>query len=213
MNPIKPKLHQQITNKNPLESMRDLASGIGSSVINDVLKDSGSDFISQLLGLDSSENKSTYGDLTAGQEIHIATSSKHQERKPHSDIAPGLDYRREILSGEYRAGREDSRRIEVKIQEVIIELKRLTASSQVLTQEFKEVTIEQRITSPGEYHLAFFEWVLSLIITARTRVEDAGAWLAMFKSKKEKKKYWSVFKKQGTSFSLNNERTIATQSG
>ncbi len=174
----------------------------------------GSAMVDQIKG-DFDGQKPQGGDLAEGQEIHLKKTPSVEDRKEAKqmpDIDPGIDYRREILYGE-RTIQEDSREIETKIQEIIIELKRLTQTSAVLQAEFKEVTVEQRIEKPGKYHLSFFEWVLIMVRSARIKVEDSGAWLEMFKSKKAGKQYWNMFKKHGTTFGLSNERVVATQTG
>lgn len=175
----------------------------------------GSAMVDQIKG-DYNEQKSQGGDLTEGQEIELKKSPASENRekaRQMPDIDPGIDYKREILRGERAIIQENSREIEVKIQEIIIELKRLTQTSTVLQAEFKEVTVEQRIEKPGKYHLSFFEWVLIMVRAARVKVEDSGAWLEMFKSKKAQKQYWNMFKKHGTTFGLSNERVVATQTG
>ena len=99
---------------------------------------------------------------------------------------------------------------------IIIELKRLAASSQELEIEFKDVVMTQNVVKPGKYHQGFFEWVLIVIRNARVRVEDAGAWLSVMhgkKGKKQQQNYWQMFKKHGTTFGLSNERVVATQTG
>jgi hypothetical protein len=76
-----------------------------------------------------------------------------------------------------------------------------------------EVALEQHVETPGKYHESFFAWLFSIIRAARMKVEDSSAWLAAMHSKKKSREYGAMAKKHGTSFSLNNERTVATQVG
>jgi len=55
--------------------------------------------------------------------------------------------------------------------------------------------------------------MLSMIQIARRKVEDSGAWLAVMHSKKKSREYGAMAKKHGTTFSLSNERVVATQVG
>lgn len=161
-------------------------------------------------------HQAKHGDLIPGQEISLKASAHNsvkEERSRFADSEPGIDYRREIVHGEQRVSRQKQQETERKIQELLTEIKRLIASSTIIQAEFKEVSVDQYIETPGAYHVAFFEWVITVIKTARMRVEDAGAWLAVCKSKKAKRGYWEMFKKHGTSFGLNNERVVATQTG
>lgn len=150
------------------------------------------------------------GEMKPGETINLKQKSEH---KPRPHIEAGIDYRREIIHGTEMSERRNTKELESKLQEIVIELKRLASSSKVLQAEFKEVTVDQRITKPGKYHVNFFEWVLTVVRAARMRVEDSGAWLSAMKSKKKNKGYWEQFKKKGTSFALSNERNVATQTG
>lgn len=191
---------------NPVEAVRDIGRGVASSFASDVGKGMVHDLWNQMLGNYETAGRRS-GDLVPGQEIALA------EQAPGRHVEPAIDYRREILHVEKRIAQENTQLIEVKINEIIIELKRLTASSKILAAEFKEVTTEARIETPGTYHLAFFEWVLSVMQHARLKVEDAGSWLAVTYAKKKKRGYWQMFKKHGTTFGLSHERVVATQTG
>lgn len=207
---------------NPVESLRDVGAGVTKSVVNDLGKAGMTDFWDQLFGETVSHKKRTKGDLSEGQELDLTSLSSYKGQKEYSkqaekparlDIEPGIDYRREILHGEKRIAHEDAQEIKIKIQEIIIELKKLVGASQELQVTFKEAVVEQRIENPGVYHKNFFDWLLGAIRQARLKVEDSGAWLNALKSKKKGKQYWSMFKKHGTTFGLSGERTVATQTG
>lgn len=205
---------KQYANKNPLEALRDIGGGVAKSVVTDLAKDSMKDLWSQFLGAtEKKPQQQAGGELQEGQEINLSSLQKIKTPEAAPFVEAAIDYRKEILHGEKRISQEDRQVVETKIQEIVIELKRLTATSKQLQTEFKVVSTQQRIVNPGKYHLSFFEWLLAVVRTARLRVEDSAAWLAMFKSKKAKKQYWNMFKKHGTTFGLSNERVVATQTG
>lgn len=197
---------RQFVDPNPVEAIKNIGSGVGQSIVSDVLKTGANDFWKQVLGADKIEKTkhAMSGDLSEGQDLELA---------PHLEIEPGIDYRREILHGEKRTSKEHERVLETKIEEILIELRRLVSSSEELAIQYKEIVVEQRIENPGTYHESFFEWILNTIRAARMRIEDSGAWLAAFQSKKNKRQYWQMFKKHGTTFGLSNERVVATQTG
>ncbi|OGH19488.1 MAG: hypothetical protein A3F31_03535 [Candidatus Levybacteria bacterium RIFCSPHIGHO2_12_FULL_38_12] len=206
--------HKQYVDTNPIEAVRDIGTGIVKST-KDQGKSAFSDLWAQLLGA-SKESHQESGELAEGQELDLSALSrqKQQEKETKSvDIAPGIDYRREILQGEQRISAENTHTLETQIRQIIVELKRLANSSQILEAEFREITVEQRIEKPGKYHITFFEWMLAMVKAARIKVEDSGAWLSQFESKKKQKQYWQMFKKHGTTFGLSNERVVATQTG
>lgn len=209
---------KQFVGQNPVESWKDIPSGIAQSLVNDVGKAGVGDLWNQLLGAGGYEKQPSSqqtGELQEGEELSLAAISRKQEVRPQKslDIEPGIDYRRDLLYGEKRITQENTQVIQVKIQEIVIELKRLTASSKILQAEFKEITVEQRVEKPGKYHLSFFEWMLVVVRQARLKVEDAGAWLSATYAKKAKRNYWAMFKKHGTTFGLSGERVVATQTG
>lgn len=169
----------------------------------------------QLLGSKNYEKEQVQqksGDLKPGEPISF-TAHKNKKEDKGKLIEAGYDYQREIVHGSEIARRSETRELDAKLKEIVTELKRLASSSKLLQSEFKEVTMDQRITKPGKYHVNFFEWLLIVVKSARMRVEDSGAWLSVMKSKKKSKGYWEQFKKKGTSFGLSNERNVATQTG
>lgn len=202
---------KQFVNQSTVESLRELGDDVVQSVAQDVLGAGVKDFWKQVLmaGNEGQTHEQNGGELSEGQELDLSKRSL----KESSDIAPAIDYRREILDGAKYIGQKEHYEIKAKIQEIIVELKRIASSSKELQITFKEVVIEQRIQKPGKYHINFFDWVLTMLQIARMRIEDSGAWLATMKSKKGQKQYWNQFKQHGTSFGLSNERVVATQTG
>lgn len=209
MNTKVKKKQSSYSDKNPLEALKGVGSGIVDSAVNDFAKQGVSDLWEQLLGSASKDDQHA-GDLEEGQELDLKKSEK---RKTKEHVAPAINYHHEIVEAEKRAGNENQREIHSKIQEILVELKKISEASSEIAMEFKEITIEQRIEKPGEYHVSFFQWMLSVIRAARAKIEDSGAWMNTMKSKKGQKNYWNMFKKHGTSFGLSNERVVATQVG
>lgn len=198
--------------ENSVEAKRDTNDVLDSAV--STAKDFAGDFWKQVLGIKKEQRFQSQGDLQEGQELLLTNVQKEAEEKNKiKDTEPGIDYRGEILHGEKRIASERNQEIATKIQEILIELKRLMHSSQELQTEVKEIAVEPRIANPGKYHVSFFEWMLLIIKSARMKVEDSAAWLAIFKSKKAKREYWAMFKKHGTTFGLSNERVVSTQTG
>lgn len=192
-----------------IEAIKDIPKEIKNTLFDQVGKDLISDLWSQMLGSqDIHQAKPQGGDLQPGQELDL-----RQEKKAVA-IEPGLEYVREIIHAEKRIQSENQQETKARIQEILIEIKKLTSSSKELEIEFKDVEKLDKIpANAGKYHTNFVEWVLSMIITARKRVESAVNWTQALKSKKNQKQYWSLFKKHGTSFGLSGERVVATQVG
>ena len=207
------KKTKQYVDKNPIEQILSIGGGVaqagtdlGKSVIN-------LDNWDQYLGLtDIKEKQKKYqGDLSEGQELNL--KELHKEKKEKAHVEPGLGYVREIVHAGERAVSRENQEVEAQLRELMAEIKKLADSSKELQTQFKEVAVEQHVVKPGKYHKSFFTWMLSMIRTARQKVEDSGAWLAAMQSKKKSREYGAMAKKHGTTFSLSNERVVATQVG
>ena len=206
---------QKYYNNNQVETLKGLVGGVSQSFGNDLLKGGTRNMLEQILGRYEGQQPTTpSGDLREGEEIYFTSSNTTKKETPRNfDVAPGIDYRREILQYREASGTRQTKEIEQKIEEVLFELRRLIDTSAVLQAEFREITMEQAPALPGKYHLNFLEWLLQIIKAARIKVEDSGSWLTAITSKKSKRNYWSMFKKHGTTFGLSNERVVATQTG
>lgn len=210
----------QLVDTNPIESFREIGGGLSSALTDDLLKASGTDMWNQMFG--NAEKKAHNEQNDSGEIILSDRNLQKKKEAPKNaesprklEVAAGNDYHREIVRGESRIGSEESREIAIKVEEIIIELKQLINQSQELQVQFKQVASEQRVVKAGKYHLSFFEFVLTHIRRARMKVESSAAWLSATKGKKGKKapSYQDMAKKMGTSFTLSNERTVATQTG
>jgi hypothetical protein len=170
----------------------------------------------QLLGA-KEEPKQTSGDLQEGQAIDFTAHKKKTEQvaeKPRNvNISAGIDYHADILHGEKRISSETEQMLSRQIEEITVELRKLVNASTELAIEFKDVAVEQHITKPGKYHVSLFSFVLSIVRQARVKVESSNACLSIAKGRKQKQGYWDRLNEEGTSFSQNNERAIATQAG
>jgi hypothetical protein len=206
-----PQLRKQLgsfSDDSAIEAIQSISSDVKNTIVKDLGKDSLDTFWAQVVGAETNK-KHTSGDLKEGQEVDL----KNAQKEVSQHIEAAYNYRSEIIHGERRIHTQDSQETQVKIQEVMIEIKKLIDSSKELQVQFKSITVEQAPQNAGKYHLNFVEWLLQNVREIRMQIEDSGAWMAAFKSKKNKRGYWNMFKKHGTSFGLSNERSVATQVG
>lgn len=192
------------SHNNPFESLGNLMQGAGDSFINDLVAPSANDFFEQMLGIETPKAEKHAGEMHAGEEVKLG-----EHKAESGEIAQ--EYVQEMIHPE-RAGSSENQEIQVRIEQILVEIKRLTESSKELELEFKDVATEAPMAEVGKYHENFLEWVLATIKTARMRIEESAGWLSAMHSKKDRK-YWSMFKKHGTTFGLSNERVVATQTG
>lgn len=148
------------------------------------------------------------GDLKPGEELSL------KEEKKLAHIEPGIDYSREIVHSERKIQAQESHENKMRIQEIMLEIKKLTKSSKELEIKFKDVQLETVPQSAGKYHANFVEWVLSMLRSAREKVDTTLSWTTALHSKRKQRTYWSLYKKHGAiNFGLSGERVVATQAG
>ena len=201
----------QKTRKETIKDSFETEGGIVSQVKKTARQELSEDWriaMQQMLGIrENDAGEKASGELNEGEEIIFPKKEKKV------DIEPGINYFKEIIHAETTINRKDESHLEAKIQEIVIELKKLSESSKELQLEFKDITVARLPVKPGKYHLNFFEWMLVTIQNARMRIEDSAAWIGVIAGKKGKKDYWTLVKSQGTNFMLSGERVAATQTG
>lgn len=208
---------KQYVDKNPIEQLFGIGGGVAQAGADLVKSTINLDNWDEYLGLTNERKQKkyqTYGDLSEGQELNVKElhgNLKTSEGK--TNIEPGIDHSREIIHVGEKAAVEEGKTLDAQLKEIMVEIKKLADSSRDLQTQFKEVAVEQHVVKPGKYHKSFFSWLLSMIQIARRKVEDSGAWLATLHSKKKSREYGAMAKKYNTSFTLNNERAVATQVG
>jgi hypothetical protein len=212
MNKAKTKQRERV-NDDSFEATGSLGKGLADTFKNDVVKGFTHDLWEQLLATTGETRGGASGDLREGEEISFKREEFRREAKRNAQIEAGIDYKRDIIHAERRIRNVDSQQLSVRVEEIIIELKKLSSSSKALETEFKGIATITMPQAPGKYHQNFFEWMLTVVRSARARVESAEQWLKTISGKGKKKDYWGLYKKHGTSFGLSGERTVAQQTG
>ena len=211
---IKPakKQPKQYANQNPIEAITSIGSGFVDSFKEELGKRSVNEAWDQLLQTGQSEkqsNASDNGDLSAGEELDLA----QVKREVRKITEQGQDFVREIVHAGKNAGAENSREIQVKIQEILIEIKQLAKSTGEIQTQVEIISAEQTSQNAGVYHVNFLEKMLGFLRDARMNVDDSLAWFKALRSKKAQRQYGVLAKKHGASFMLSNERSAVTQTG
>ena len=104
--------------------------------------------------------------------------------------------------------REEKERVESKSNDLKLQLHALmqevyslAKTTQNLGEEV-EIATMQAPANPGIYHVVFFEKMLEFIKSFRENIQDSISWLSSSNKRAEKKNYWSMYKKKGSSFLL-----------
>lgn len=206
--PIKPKQHR---NEGFIESLMGIGSTAFDSFKDDLIKPGATDIKTQIAGGEVHPKNSSHesGDLSEGAELDLAQI----KQEVHKITEQGQDYVREIIHAGKNMGAENSREIQVKIQEILIEIKQLAKSAKEVQAQVEIISIEQTTQDKGAYHVSFLEQMLSFLRDARLNVDDSLAWFKALRSKKAARQYGALAKKHGASFMLSNERSAVTQTG
>ena len=191
-----PRKQTSFTNNSILESFRDLGTGVGKSVAKDVVGKVASDAFSSLFG------SPLGGDIKRTQPMVEA----YPERQPLRTIKRPEVYQPIPVVHREEAGMKE------KLESVRRELATLAASIKKFNSQV-ERAIDDIPAHPGIYHLNFLERLRGVIMAIRENIEDSNSWLSLWTTRKQKRKYWGMYKKHGTSFGLSSERNVSTQAG
>lgn len=197
------------TKQNVLESLKDLGANAGGQV-SDLLHDTSEDFFKELLGIPRSQPKRS-GEMTPGQSLEMgAVLSGREEENKKLRAQIGLE--RQLSADEKRISERKSNELKVQLQALISEVAKVAASTQNLATE-TQVAMIQAPAEPGIYHLIFFQKVLEFLQSFRKKIDEASVWLSSSNKRAEKKNYWSMYKKKGSSFLLSPDHYLQRSAG
>lgn len=105
------------------------------------------------------------------------------------------------------------RQKEQRIEEIREQLKALAKQVKRLDKNLIKA-VASPIVEAGAYHETYIEHIRSMIRLFSLKVNSANTWLEMYNSRSAKQgNYWGQAKSHGTSFTQNNERSLATSVG
>jgi len=163
--------------------------------------------ISQIFGIE----------LKAGKAHSITKKSEMQEspkQEKKAITAEHLSYFSEFKkASESNANTPETSAIRQQLDAILFELRKLKDSSDELENVFKDVVIDEVPEKPGIYHLTFYEGFLKLVMKMRDKVQDGVTYAKLFRSRKQERSYHSMAKKGGTSYTMHQDRAVATQTG
>jgi len=198
-----------ITQRNVLESLKDLGTGTAKTVKRDLLEASGEDFFRQLLGT-KAEKKYT-GEITPGEalELNEVYSGKRQENEK---LRGQIELERRLREEEKSRIQEKGNELKIQLHALMQEVYELAKTTQGLGHEV-EVASMQAPVNPGVYHVIFFEKLLEFMKSFRKKIEDAQIWLHASNKRAEKKNFWSIYKKHGSKFLLSPDHYLQRSAG
>ena len=205
----KAKTISDLRRRNVLESIKDLGSGVGQSLKSDLLEKTSENFLKEMFGVP--EKKQYSGDITPGESLDLADlfSGKVEENEK---LKSQIRIERSLHEEERVLVQEKSNELKIQLHALMQEVLALAKTTQNLGEEVEAASI-QAPANPGVYHVVFFEKVLAFLKSFRQKIEEAGLWLHASNKRAEKKNYWSMYKKKGSSFLLAPDHYLQRSAG
>jgi hypothetical protein len=119
---------------------------------------------------------------------------------------------RNIAYEERQLGEQKMQELRIQLQAISQEIQKLAASTGNLATQTEIAMIEIPI-NPGVYHIIFFEKVLEFLQSFRKKIDQATVWLQSSNKRAEKKNYWAMYKKKGSSFLLSPDHYSQRSAG
>lgn len=209
----RPQIAEESVESKPLSvqgAFSDMGKGVMESFWKDLLVGSATDSAPKMLWGTSGMEENQ---LKEGQAMSLKKKKEEEKAEKKVTTSEHIEYFRTVQHPENNKDARVEMEVRQQVEQIRMEIKKLLKTSKLVEQSVKDATADQAPVKPGKYHLNFFEFVLSVIKDATRKLEDSVSYGAIFASKKQQSKYWSSYKKHGTSFGLSSERSTATQTG
>ena len=206
----KTKTQKTIRRTNVLEALRDIGNSTADSLKKDVISESSKSILEQMFGQYPKESKHS-AQINPGESLDFKElyTGKHEENlKLRQQIA----LERNLANEEKARSAQKTGELRVQLQALMQELLTLAKSTQGLGEEV-EVATMQAPAHPGIYHIIFFEKLLDFVKSFRKKIDSASVWLQSSNKRAEKKNYWAMYKKKGSSFLLSPDHYLSRAAG
>lgn len=194
--------------KNVVESLKDIGSAVTDSVFKDVIRPE--DILEQILARQRVRQNYS-GEISPGEAVEM-NDVLSGEREKQNKLKEGIRLERQLLEEEKRRVEEKSQQLKIQLHTLINEINYLASSTGKLSQEVQTAAFQAPV-EPGVYHLIFFEKLLEFIKSLRKKVDEACVWLQSTNKRAEKKNFWAMYKKKGSSFLLSSDHYLQRSAG
>lgn len=203
------KVKSSVVKRNVIESLKDIGSDFGNQGA-DLLKGTSEDFFRELMGMELPKVKRS-GEMVPGESLQMSEvlSGKEEENKK---LRAQISLERNLSSDEKRLSQEKMHELRIQLQSITVEIGKLAASTGNLATQTEIAMVEVPV-NPGVYHVIFFEKVLKFLQSFRQKIDQASTWLSSTNKRAEKKNYWSMYKKKGSSFLLSPDHYLSRSAG
>lgn len=204
----KTKKQKALQNRKILEQLNEIGSEVVSTAFNETKKIS-QEAIKQLLGQQSSENKS--GDIEPGQSVNL-NEALTQKTQQNEILNNQLQTERRMFAEVKAESQKKLNKLRVRLHALMSEAAKIAQSAGKLSEQTK-VAAQELPPNPGEYHIAFIQNLIEYIQTFRKKIDSAVNWLAESNKRSQKMGYWAKYKKHGASFLLSSEHYVSRSAG
>jgi hypothetical protein len=203
------KAKLSVVKRNVIESLKDIG-GDFTDQGTDLLKSTSEDFFKELMGMGTPQVRRS-GEMKAGESLQMseALSGKDEENKK---LRAQISLERNLSSDEKRLSQEKMQELRVQLQTITVEISKLAASTGNLATQTEIAMVEVPV-NPGVYHILFFEKILEFLQSFRKKIDQAATWLQGTNKRAEKKNYWAMYKKKGSSFLLSPDHYLQRSAG
>lgn len=194
---------------NALESLKDIGSSSFKSVKEDLVKKAPQDILDQLFG---PRTRNYSGEIAQGESLEMRLVFTGQLEK-NKKLKKQLEFERTLRI-------EEHTQVEIKSNELKIQLKFLQEEVLTLAQQTKDLSSEAQIAAmqvsiePGVYHVIFFEKLIEFLKSFNKKIEEASVWLYASNKRAQKKNVWGArYKKHGAKYLLSGEHYVSRSAG
>lgn len=188
------KQAQNQAQKNVLESLKDLGQGIAQDAVAQVMRS-------------PEPHQKPQNEITNSAELRYIAEQKR--------IQMMIAMERQHAEEEKRLSQEKLGNLRMQLHALIIETQKAMVASAELIEKAQQAVynIPEKV---GEYHLNFLQNFLNYITQFSKDIGSAGAWLAGFGGRHEKKGFWSKYKDKkhgGAGYLLSGEHYAQRSAG
>ncbi len=182
---------------NPIESLRELSSGMGKSTI-DALQSMGTGMIDQLMGVSHESPELPEKEV---QKLNEETQKDKKNLKKEANLFNYQSHHENVIV------RDQIKNLLEQIKQEVKYIKKADSSLLNDVRDIEKFTMDTLSEKPGIYHVKFLEIVLRILQTVRMKVGESRTWMQALMSKKKRRgsAFAARSKKQGTAYSMSQE--------
>ncbi len=189
--------------------MKDLGGGVGKTLINDVGKETGSEFMRQLLGLRARPKIS--GEIQRGENLIVGDAMSGKKEVQDKQLKQ-VRFEKRILEEEKAVIEKKNNELKLRLHAIAQEIQSVVLSTPKLARQV-EVASLTATNAPGIYHVMFLEKILEFLRSFKENIESASAWLGATNKRANKKNFWNQYKVQEGTALLNPETYNSRSAG